>query len=107
MPSFNMQMLSNMLASALTATFTAWLTYLAAWSHFSSEQNTGLAALLAAGAAIVICQIVTYAINRWSVIVGQVTKDGSKVVTPTQAAADALPHNPNVMGPEEAKVVKS
>lgn len=106
MPSFNTQMLSNMLASALTATFTAWLTYLAAWSHFSSEQNTGLAAILAAGASILICQIATYVINRWSVIMQQVTKDGSKVVTPTQAGADALPNNPNVLGPQEAKVVK-
>ena len=103
---FNVQMLTNMLASALTATFTAWLSYLAAWSHFSSEQNTGLATILAAGAAILIGQLVTYAINRWSVIVGQVTKDGSKVITPTQAQADALPNNPNVMGPQEAKVVK-
>lgn len=106
MPSFNVQMLTNMLASALTATFTAWLSYLAAWSHFSTEANTGLATILAAGAAIIIGQILTIAINRWSVIVGQVTKDGSKVVTPTQAAADALPQNPNVLGPNEAKVQK-
>ena len=106
MPTFNVQMLTNILASALTATVASWLSYLAAWSHFSTESNTALATVIAAGLAIVVGQILTIAINRWSVIVNSVTQDGSKLITPTQAAANSMPDNPNVMGPQEAKVVK-
>lgn len=106
MPSFNVQMLTNMLASALTATFTAWLSYLAAWSHFSTEANTGLATVLAAGTAIIIGQIVTILINRWTVIADNLAKNGTQVVVPDQRMADALPNNPNVMGPQDAKVVQ-
>lgn len=104
MPSFNVQMLTNILASALTATFTAWLSYLAAWSHFSSEANTGLATILAAGTAIVIGQIATIFINRWSVIASNMAQGGVKVYTPDQKAADST-SNPNVVGPQDAKVV--
>ena len=107
MPAFNIQMLTNILASALTATVASFLSYLAAWSHFSSESNTALATVIAAGLAIMVGQVLTIAINRWSVLVGSVTSDGSKLITPTQAAADSVPNNPNVMGPQEAKVVKS
>lgn len=105
MPQFNIQMLTNVLSSALTATVASWLSYLAAWSHFSSTDNTALATVIAAGIAIVIGQIVTIAINRWSVIVNRVAQPGTVIVT-SQATADALPNNPNVMGPQEAKVVK-
>ena len=106
MPQFNIQMLTNILSSALTATVASWLSYLAAWSHFSDANNTALATVIAAGLAICIGQIATILINRWSVLVGSVTSDGSKLITPTQAAADSVPNNPNVMGPQEAKVVK-
>lgn len=105
MPQFNIQMLTNILASALTATIASFLSYLAAWSHFSSESNTALATVIAAGLAIMIGQVLTIAINRWSVIVDRVGQGGTKVVT-TQAVADSLPNNPNVLGPSEAKVVK-
>ena len=107
MPQFNIQMLTNVLSSALTATVASFLSYLAAWSHFSSESNTALATVIAAGLAIMVGQILTIIINRWSVLVNSVTNDGSKLVTKTQAAADSVPNNPNVMGPQEAKVVKS
>ena len=107
MPAFNIQMLTNVLSSALTATVASWLSYLAAWSHFSSTDNTALATVIAAGLAIMIGQVATVLINRWSVLVGNVTSDGSKLITTTQAAADSVPNNPNVMGPQEAKVVKS
>lgn len=105
MPQFNIQMLTNILASALTATVASFLSYLAAWSHFSSESNTALATVIAAGLAIMIGQVLTILINRWSVIVDRVAQGGTKVVT-TQTVADSLPNNPNVMGPSEAKVVK-
>ncbi len=107
MPQFNVQMITNILSSALTATVASWLSYLAAWSHFSDSNNTALATVIAAGLAICIGQILTIAINRWSVLVGQVTNDGSKLITKTQAAADSVPNNPNVMGPQEARIVKS
>ncbi len=106
MPTFNIQMLTNILASALTATVTAWLSYLAAWSHFSTESNTALATVIAAGLAICIGQIATILINRWSVIANNMAQGGTKVVTNTQAMADSV-NNPNVMGPTEAKVVKT
>lgn len=104
MPQFNIQMLTNVLASALTATVSSFLTYLAAWSHFSSESNTALAAFIAAGLAIMIGQVLTIGINSWSRLVNSVGTDGTKVITKDQATADALPNNPNVMGPLEAKV---
>lgn len=105
MPTFNIQMLTNILASALTATVASFLSYLAAWSHFSSESNTALATIIAAGLAIAVGQILTIVINRWSVLVNRVAQGGTKVVT-DQATANALPNNPDVMGPLEAKVVK-
>jgi hypothetical protein len=106
MPTFNIQMLTNILASALTATVASWLSYLAAWSHFSSESNTALATVIAAGMAIMVGQILTIVINRWSVIANNMAQDGTKVVTTTQAQADLVPNNPNVMGPQDAKVIK-
>ena len=62
--------------------------------------------MIAAGLAIMLGQIVTVLINRWSVIINHVAQGGTKVVTSTQAAADTLPNNPDVVGPAEAKVVK-
>lgn len=106
MPQFNMQMLTNVLASALTASVASFLSYLAAWSHFSSESNTALATIIAAGLAIAVGQILTIVINRWSVLVNSVAQGGTKVVTQDQATANSLPNNPDVMGPLEAKVVK-
>lgn len=105
MPQFNIQMLTNVLSSALTATVASWLSYLAAWSHFSSTDNTALATVIAAGLAIMLGQVLTIVINRWSVLVNQVAQPGTQVIT-SQATSDALPNNPNVMGPKEAKVVK-
>lgn len=106
MPQFNIQMLTNILASALTATVASWLSYLAAWSHFSSESNTALATVIAAGLAIVVGQIMTIAINRYSVIINRIAQDGTKVMVPDQKTANALPDNPDVMGPLDGKVVK-
>ncbi len=106
MPTFNIQMLTNILASALTATVASWLSYLAAWSHFSTESNTALATVIAAGLAIVVGQILTIVINRWSVLANNMAVGGTKIVTQNQAMADLVPSNPNVMGPQEAKVVK-
>lgn len=104
--SFNRQMLINVLATALTSTFSAWLSYLAAWSHFSDTSNTALAALLAAGVATIIGSVVTVIFNRYSWILNAAATDGTKVITDTQAMADSLPNNPNVMGPNEVKLVK-
>lgn len=106
MPQFNVQMITNILSSALTATVASWLSYLAAWSHFSSTDNTALATVIAAGLAIVIGQILTIAINRYSVLVNRVAQNGTKVVLPDQKAADSLPDNPNVVGPSDVKVTK-
>lgn len=106
MPQFNIQMLTNILSSALTATVASWLSYLAAWSHFSDANNTALATVIAAGIAIVIGQILTVIINRYSVLMNAVAQGGTKVITPDQAMANALPNNPDVLGPMEAKVVK-
>ena len=106
MPQFNIQMLTNILASALTATVASFLSYLAAWSHFSSESNTALATVIAAGLAIMVGQLLTIAINRWSVLVNRVAQGGTMVVTSDQATANSLPNNPDVMGPLEAKVIK-
>lgn len=106
MPQFNIQMLTNILSSALTATVASWLSYLAAWSHFSDANNTALATVIAAGIAIVIGQILTIIVNRYSAIIDAAAQGGTKVVVPDQATADALPANPNVLGPQEAKVVK-
>lgn len=107
MPQFNIQMLTNILSSALTATVASWLSYLAAWSHFSNESNTALAAVIAAGLAIAIGQVLTAAINRWSVLANRMAQGGTKIVTQDQSMADLVPSNPNVMGPQDAKVVKS
>lgn len=107
MPQFNIQMLTNILSSALTATVASWLSYLAAWSHFSDSNNTALATVIAAGLAIIIGQILTIIINRYSALMNAVATGGTKVLPPTQAMADSLPNNPDVMGPSEAKVVKS
>ena len=107
MPQFNIQMLTNILSSALTATVASWLSYLAAWSHFSDSNNTALATVIAAGLAIMVGQILTIIINRYSILVNRVAQGGTKVVTKDQSTADALPNNPNVLGPQEAKVVKS
>lgn len=106
MPQFNIQMLTNILSSALTATVASWLSYLAAWSHFSTESNTALAAVIAAGLAIAIGQVLTGIINRWSVLANSMAQSGTKIVTPNQAMADLVPNNPNVMGPQDARVVK-
>lgn len=106
MPQFNVQMVTNILSSALTATVASWLSYLAAWSHFSSTDNTALATVIAAGIAIAIGQLLTIAINRYSVLVNRVAQGGTKVITPDQAIANALPNNPDVMGPQDAKVVR-
>lgn len=102
---FNVQMITNILSSALTATVASWLSYLAAWSHFSSTDNTALATVIAAGLAIVIGQILTIAINRYSVLMNRVAQGGTQVITPDQAAANAI-QNPNVLGPQDAKVIK-
>lgn len=101
---FNVQMLTNILSSALTATVASWLSYLAAWSHFSDSNNTALATVIAAGLAICIGQIVTILINRWSILVNRVAQGGTKVITPDQSLANSIP-NPDVMGPQDAKVV--
>lgn len=106
MPTFNIQMLTNILSSALTATVASWLSYLAAWSHFSSENNTALATVIAAGLAIIIGQILTILVNRTSSLMNAVAQGGTKVITNDQKSADALPNNANVLGPQEAKVVK-
>lgn len=103
MPTFNVQMLTNILASALTATVASWLSYLAAWSHFSSESNTALATVIAAGLAIIVGQLLTILINRWSVLVDSVARSGTQVIT-DQRTADSLPDNPDVMGPRDATV---
>ncbi len=106
MPQFNVQMITNILSSALTATVASWLSYLAAWSHFSTTDNTALATVIAAGLAIMIGQILTIAINRYSVLVDRVAQGGTKVVLPDQKAADSAP-NPNVVGPADMKVTKA
>lgn len=106
MPTFNIQMLTNILASALTATVASWLSYLAAWSHFSSESNTALATVIAAGLAICVGQILTIIINRWTTIVDSVAQGGTKVVVTDQKVADSMPNNPNVVGPQDVKVTK-
>lgn len=105
-PQFNVQMITNVLSSALTATVASWLSYLAAWSHFSSTDNTALATVIAAGLAICIGQIITILINRWCVLADRLAQGGTKIVTTNQAMADLVPGNPNVLGPTEAKVVK-
>lgn len=105
MPQFNVQMLTNILASALTASVASFLSYLAAWSHFSSESNTALATVIAAGLAIMIGQILTVLINRWSVLVNSIAQNGTKVVTSDQSLANSVA-NPNVLGPQEARLVK-
>ncbi len=107
MPSFNIQMLTNVLASALTATVASWLSYLAAWSKFSDANNTALATIIAAGLAILVGQVLTVAINRYTALLNAVAPSGSKteIVIQDQKAADAT-GNPNVLGPQEAKVVK-
>ena len=74
MPQFNVQMLTNMLASALTATVTAWLSYLAAWSHFSTSENTALATIIAAGLSIMLGQLLTIFINRWTTLINRVAQ---------------------------------
>lgn len=104
MPQFNVQMLTNILASALTATVASVLAYLAAWSHFSSEANTALATVIASGLAIAAGQVLTILINRWNVMVDRVAQGGVKVVMPDQKQADAV-SNPNVVGPQDVKVV--
>lgn len=106
MPQFNIQMLTNILSSALTATVASWLSYLAAWSHFSDANNTALATVIAAGLAIIVGQILTVAINRYSVLINRVAQGGTKVVVLDQKTADALPNNPDVLGPGDVKVVK-
>lgn len=106
MPSFNVQMLTNVLASALTATVASWLSYLAAWSHFSSTDNSALATIIAAGIAIAIGQVVTVFINRYNRLLNAVAGNGARVVVTDQRIADALPNNPNVLGPQEARIVK-
>ncbi len=103
-PSFNIQMLTNVLASALTSTFTAWLSYLAAWSHFSSSDNTALATVLAAGASTLIGVGVTVLLNRTSVIADSVAQGGNKVVLADQKMADSI-QNTSVLGPQDAAVV--
>ncbi len=105
MPTFNIQMLTNVLSSALTATVASWLSYLAAWSHFSDANNTALATVIAAGLAICLGQILTIIINRWSVLADNMAQGGTKVVTTNQAAANSV-SNPNVLGPQDAKVTK-
>lgn len=105
MPQFNVQMVTNILSSALTATVASWLSYLAAWSHFSSTDNTALATIIAAGLAIMIGQILTVAINRWSVIVNNVAQNGTRVIVKNQKDANSLPDNKDVMGPLDATVV--
>lgn len=102
---FNQMMLTNILSSALTSTVTAWLSYLAAWSHFSSADNSALATVIAAGLAILIGSGVSIFFNRTSAVLNAAAQGGTKVITPTQAAADAVPANANVMGPEDARVV--
>lgn len=102
----NVQMLTNVLASALTATVSSVLTYLAAWSHFSSADNSALAAIIAGGLSMAIGQVVTIAINRWSVLVDRVTQGGRKLVVPDQKEADSLPNNPNIVGPADVKLTK-
>lgn len=102
---FNVQMFTNVLASALTSTVTAFLTYLAAWSHFSDSNNTALAAIIAGGLATIIGGLVTVFINRYSVLINNMAQGGTKVWTPDQKIADAAP-NPNVLGPADGKVVK-
>lgn len=102
---FNLQMLTNILSSALTATVASWLSYLAAWSHFSDANNTALATVIAAGLAIFIGQILTVVINQTSWILDAAAQRGTKVITKTQAQADSVPNNPDVMGPKDAKVV--
>lgn len=104
MPQVNMQMLSNVLASAFTGMVTAWLSYLAAWSHFSTADNTALATIIAAALAIAACQIITVIINRYSVLINQMAQNGTKVVVEDQKVADSI-QNPDVMGPKDAKVV--
>lgn len=106
MPQFNIQMLTNILSSALTATVASWLSYLAAWSHFSDANNTALATVIAAGLAIVVGQILTIVINRYSVLVNRVAQGGNKVIMADQASANSLPNNPDVLGPQEAKIQK-
>lgn len=105
MPTFNVQMLTNVLASALTSAVASWLSYLAAWSHFSSSDNTALATIIAAGLAIALGQVLTIIINRWSVLVNQVAQPGTQIIT-SQAVADSLPNNPNVLGTADVRVVK-
>src|SRR5437762_13186502 len=107
MPQFNIQMLTNILASALTATVASWLSYLAAWSHFSDANNTALATVIAAGIAIVVGQVATVLINRYNNLLNAVATGGTKVVVQDQKVADALPKNSDVLGPQDAKVVKS
>lgn len=106
MQNLNRQMVSNVLASALTSTVTAWLTYLAAWSHFSDANNTALAAIIAAGLSTILCSIGTLFINKASWLQDAVAQGGAKVILPSQADANAVPNNPDVMGPQDAKVVK-
>jgi hypothetical protein len=103
---FNIQMLTNILSSALTATVASWLSYLAAWSHFSDANNTALATIIAAGLAILLGQILTIVINRTSWILDAAAQGGTKVVTVTQAQADTFPNNPDVVGPGDFKLVK-
>lgn len=102
---FNIQMLTNVLSSALTATVASWLSYLAAWSHFSDSNNTALATVIAAGLAIMVGQILTIIINRWSILVNRVAQGGTQVVVPDQALANSIP-NSDVLGPQDAKVVQ-
>lgn len=105
MQNLNRQMIINAIAVALTSTFSSWLSWLAAWSHFSAADNTILAGMIATLVATVIGTGGTVLLNRMPWLQDAVAQGDTRVVLPTQAAADAI-QNPNVVGPEQVKVTK-
>lgn len=76
--------------------------YFAAWWGIDQADALGiLTALIGVGYAVY-----NAVITRKSGLISQVAQGGTQVITKDQSTADALPNNPNVMGPQEAKVVQ-
>lgn len=101
----NKTALIAVLASGLTSTVSSVLTWFAAWSNFSSADNSVLAAIIAAGLANILGGIILAIYMRTSAIVDRLAppdQTETKVII-SRDIADSLPENNNVMTPDQAK----
>jgi hypothetical protein len=88
----NKTMLIAVLSSALTSTVSAFLSYLAAWSKFSTADNSALAAIIASGLATLLGSAIIIVFTRVQNLLTSAEQADPKATIETVKSMDTVAH---------------